>query len=281
MQQPNQYQLTNSTKKGSRKGIVKGYSNRSLLCYPGGKTRARKEIIRYFPKGITQMLSPFLGGGSIELEMAAKGVEIFAYDVFKSLVEFWQCLTKNPKRLADHIQKYHPLSKNKFCELKRTHPTFTSKYERAAIFYALNRSSFSGTTFSGGISVGHPRFTPSSIERVRQFYNPNIHVQQADFKTSLKNHPDTFAYLAPPYIIDSYLYENRGSTHKNFDHKGLSQILKQRKNWILSYNDCPKVRALYVGHKMVKLTWRYSTGKCKRGRELLVFSKKDMNILKL
>jgi len=273
MQQPNQYQSTNPAEKGSQKGVVKGYSNRSLLCYPGGKIRARKEIIRYFPKGITQILSPFLGGGSIELEMAASGVEVFAYDIFKPLVEFWQCLTLNPQRLANHVQKYHPLSKAKFRELKKTHPTFTSKYERVAIFYTLNRSSFSGTTFSGGMSLGHPRFTHSSIERVRQFYNPNIHVQQADFKTSLKNHPDIFAYLDPPYMIGSYLYGNRGSTHKNFDHEGLSRILKQRKNWILSYNDCPKVRTLYPGHKMVKLTWRYSMGKRKRGRELLIFSR--------
>jgi len=122
------------------------------------------------------------------------------------------------------------------------------------------------------MSAGHPRFTLSSIGRVRQFYNPNIYVQQADFKISLKNHPDTFAYLAPPYIIDTYLYGNRGSTHKNFDYEGLSRILKQRKNWVLSYNDCPKVRILYAGHKMMELTWRYSMGKRKRGRELLIFS---------
>jgi len=70
MQHPNQYKPVNSAKKDSQKGICKGYSNRSLLCYPGGKTRARKEIIQYFPKGITQMLSPFLGGGSIELEIS-------------------------------------------------------------------------------------------------------------------------------------------------------------------------------------------------------------------
>jgi len=37
-------------------------SDKSLLRYPGGKTRAVDIITQYFPKGIKVVCSPFLGG---------------------------------------------------------------------------------------------------------------------------------------------------------------------------------------------------------------------------
>ena len=33
--------------------------------------------------------------------------------------------------------------------------------------------------------------------------------------------------------------------HKGFDHAGLVNILKERDNWILSYNNCPEILKLY------------------------------------
>jgi DNA adenine methylase len=71
---------------------------KSPLRYPGGKTRGVKEIIKYFPPGLNRLCSLFLGGGSIELELANKGVEIFGYDIFEPVVTFWQVLLKIEKR---------------------------------------------------------------------------------------------------------------------------------------------------------------------------------------
>ena len=41
----------------------------SLLRYPGGKTRAVKQIQQYIPKGIDKLCSPFFGGGSLEIAL--------------------------------------------------------------------------------------------------------------------------------------------------------------------------------------------------------------------
>ncbi len=49
------------------------YSIRSPLRYPGGKTRGVEFITQFFPKNLDKLLSPFFGGGSIELSVAAKG----------------------------------------------------------------------------------------------------------------------------------------------------------------------------------------------------------------
>ncbi|MGI8582143.1 MAG: DNA adenine methylase [Chitinophagaceae bacterium] len=248
-------------------------SDRSLLRYPGGKTRGVEIISSYFPVGITEICSPFFGGGSIELFFAAKGIKVYGYDVFKPLVEFWQCVLVDPRKLADKVQLYYPLSKQRFYELQKIQTTFSTKFERAAVFYVLNRSSFSGSTLSGGMSPDHPRFTLTSVERLRDFYNPNVTVKQLHFKDSIFLHKEMFLYLDPPYLIGSTLYGKKGNAHKDFDHTELFEILNKRKHWLLSYNDCPGIRELYKGYKIITPVWKYGMGNNKFSSEIIIFCK--------
>ena len=256
-----------------QKNIDANYSSRSPLRYPGGKTRAIEFITRFFPKNLDVLLSPFFGGGSIELSVAAKGTLVYGYDIFSPLVEFWQCLTTQPNELAKEVEKYYPLPKEKFYRLQHTQTKFKTKLERAAVYYVLNRSSFSGATLSGGMSPDHPRFTLTSIERLRNHSNPNFKVAKADFKTSLEKHPFAFAYLDPPYLIKSSLYGKKGNAHKDFDHEGLAEILKTREHWILSYNDCEEIRNLYEGFHILTPNWKYGMSNDKMSKEVLIFSK--------
>lgn len=249
------------------------YTDRSLLRYPGGKTRGVEFITRFFPKPLAHLLSPFFGGGSIELAMAAKGTRVYGYDIFSPLVEFWQCVFANPGDLAAEVERYFPLSKTSFYALQQTQTRFQTKIQRAAVYYVLNRSSFSGSTLSGGMSPEHPRFTRSAIERLREFYNPNIDIKKADFKKSLSDHPHTFAYLDPPYLITSSLYGRKGDAHKDFDHEELAAVLKKRARWILSYNDCEQIRGMYEGFRILAPNWKYGMSNDKSSREILIFSK--------
>jgi len=249
------------------------YTTRSPLRYPGGKTRGIEFITRFFPRNLDKLLSPFFGGGSIELYSAAKGTKVLGFDIFSPLIEFWQCLIDKPNELADEVQKYYPLAKEKFYELQQTQMKFKTKLQRAAVYYVLNRSSFSGATLSGGMSPDHPRFTWTSIERLRNFYNPNIFVDKADFRNSLSAHPYTFAYLDPPYLIKSSLYGKNGDAHKDFDHYALADILKKREHWILSYNDCNEIRELYTGFHILTPNWKYGMSNDKKSKEVLIFSK--------
>jgi DNA adenine methylase len=249
------------------------HTSRSPLRYPGGKTRAIDYISQFFPADMEELLSPFLGGGSIELATAAKNITVYAYDVFTPLVEFWQCLLKQPYALADEVEKYFPLSKEAFYTLQQTQTIFKTKLQRAAVYYVLNRSSFSGSTLSGGMSPEHPRFTQTAIERIRGFNNPNILVKKADFKTSLEEHPSVFAYLDPPYLIKSSLYGKKGDAHKDFNHVGLATLLHKRKRWILSYNDCDEIRKLYKNFHLMVPNWKYGMSNDKSSKEVLIFSK--------
>lgn len=246
---------------------------KSPLRYPGGKSRAVKELIQYFPVGLDKVCSPFVGGGSLELELASKGVEVFAYDVFEPLTDFWQVLLSNPVELAEMVSKYYPLTNEKFYSLQKDFLKLKTQKEKAAVFFVLNRASFSGTTLSGGMSPNHPRFTPNIIEYLKNFTIENMHVSNADFHDSLKKHKTDFLYLDPPYAIDEKLYGNRGSTHTNFDHTGLAKTLKKRDGWILSYNDSPEVRGWYKGHLILTPKWTYGMSNDKKSNELLILSK--------
>jgi DNA adenine methylase len=254
---------------GKRTSLVK-----SPLRYPGGKSRAVDAILPLIPPNEREIVSPFFGGGSIELACASNGATVFGYDIFQPLVSFWQELLHDPLKLSKTISEYHPLKKKDFYDLQKELPKIKSRHEQAAIFYVINRSSYSGSTASGGMSPDHPRFTQSSIDRVRDFAVKNLTVGCLDFKDALAKHPNALAYLDPPYIKEGLaLYGVKGSTHKGFDHSGLRDILLGRDKWILSYDDCAEIRKMYEGYAMMTPEWKYGMSSDKTSKEILVLSK--------
>lgn len=252
---------------------IYNYSSKSPLRYPGGKTRAVQIIDRFIPKDLKTLISPFFGGGSLELFLANKGIKILGFDIFQPLVDFWQVLLNSAEELANEVIKYLPLSRDNFYKLQKLQFENLSKIEKATIFYVLNRCSYSGSTLSGGMSPGHPRFTKSSIERLYNFSNPNITVEKMDFKESLIQYQNVFTYLDPPYLIKNSLYGKNGDTHKDFDHDSLSDILSKRDKWILSYNDCPEIRKKYNKYQIINPIWKYGMSNNKISNEVLIFSK--------
>jgi len=254
---------------------------KSPLRYPGGKTRAVKHILPHFPEDMKELCSPFLGGGSIELALANKGVKVHAYDIFEPLVCFWKHLIENPEALSEAASLHRHLDKQTFKMLQETlRNSSQDNIDYAAIFYALNRSSFSGSTTAGGYSkqAAEKRFTESSIKRIKDFKAKNISVKAADFKVSIAAHPDAFLYLDPPYLLGKgreTLYGANGSNHKGFDHLGLSETLKERSNWILSYNNCPEILKLYEDYAIIYPDWKYCMSSDKTSKEVLIINKED------
>ena len=266
------------------------------LRYPGGKSRAVTTLMDYIPDDCGELCSPFLGGGSFELALVARGIKVHGYDGFKPIVWFWNALLKDPDKLAtlaDLTKTKRPrkyiyqgkeykargLLKKDFerfrdeirFALRKNHP-FT--FEAAAKVYAINRSSFSGATFAGGFSerASYARFTDSQIEAVRSFKIDNFTVKHADFKDSMKKH-DCYFYLDPPYFLSgarNKLYGDEGDMHEFFPHLALYCELRKRENWILSYNDCPEIRELYRDYKIHKASWTYGMNKSKESSEIVI-----------
>jgi DNA adenine methylase len=264
---------------------------KSPLRYPGGKSRAVKHILPHFPEDIREVCSPFLGGGSIELALAEKGIQVYGYDIFEPLIWFWRALLHDPEGLAkeaDALRKQdgyqygsRGLIKEDFNRLKKELKNEKQySLQNAANFYALNRSSFSGATLSGGWSrrASFARFTDSSIDRIKNFKESRLYVAAQDFKDSIPSHSKTFLYLDPPYLLGKdkeNLYGKSGDTHKGFDHSGLAIMLKERSNWILSYNNCPEILKLYKDYDILYPDWKYSMSSDKSSKEVLIINKEN------
>jgi len=142
-------------------------------------------------------------------------------------------------------------------------------FEAAAQYYIVNRTSFSGATTSGGWSwkASWARLTQSTLDNLINFEIDNFIVKRADFKDAIVAHPDAGLYLDPPYCLNKEkkpaqgdretLYGADGDHHGGFDHIGLSNILKQRSGWVLSYNNCDYIKNLYSGYKIIEAEWAY------------------------
>jgi DNA adenine methylase len=235
--------------------------------------------LKYIPPNVSRVCSPFLGGGSIELKLASQGVEIYGYDCFTPLIEFWQELLYQPKQLARRVIRCLPLSRTRFYHLQESFFSIKRKNKRATVFYVLNRASFSGTTLAGGMSLIHPRFTKAAIKSLGNFKTKNFHVKEMDFRQSIPLHANDFLYLDPPYMINSKLYGVKGELQQAFDHNTLAQLLYKRSSWLLSYNDCSEVRRLYKNYRIIKVAWSYGMNGSKKSNEVLIMSN-DMQIPK-
>ena len=275
-------------------------SNKTPLRYPGGKSRAVKHILPHIPSNCKELCAPFLGGGSIELAVASRGTRVYGYDAFRPIVWFWKALLENPEVLAktsdsfrrlsayNHkgiLEKKKGLPKDSFIqfrdeikkELNKSNPQFS--YDLAAKVYAINRSSFSGATLSGGFSerASYARFTDSSIDRITEFSQPNLTVECLDFKDSINKHPNAFMYLDPPYMLSDKqrekLYGRSGDTHSDFDHEGLFELLKDRKNWVMSYGgESKNILQMYKDFDIIDLSgeWAYGMKNVKSAQETTI-----------
>src|SRR5580698_9898000 len=82
----------NSVSRSLRQANSPSSYSKSPLRYPGGKSRAVSQILPLLPAKPGALVSPFLGGGSVELAAAALGWHVSGFDANGALVDFWKSL---------------------------------------------------------------------------------------------------------------------------------------------------------------------------------------------
>ena len=73
-----------------------------VIKWSGSKRLLADEIIGYFPKNIKTYYEPFLGGGSILLNLNPN--KAICVDINTSLIDFWNKLKLSPSPLALHYE---------------------------------------------------------------------------------------------------------------------------------------------------------------------------------
>ncbi|WP_197019043.1 DNA adenine methylase [Thioalkalivibrio sp. HK1] len=90
----------------------------SPLRYAGGKSLAVGLIVESIPANIEMVVSPFMGGGSVEIALARElGLPVISYDIFAILCQYWQVQISKPEELADTLMQWQP-SQDTYKEVK-------------------------------------------------------------------------------------------------------------------------------------------------------------------
>lgn len=248
----------------------------SPIRYAGGKTLAVGHVIELLPDNITRVVSPFFGGGSIEIAMSKElDLEVIGYDIFDILCNYWKFQTENPKLLYEKLKKLKP-NKKEFEKIRLILNDVWKKRVQLdpttlAVYFVYNFNLSYGPGFMGWSSeiyLNDKRYK-RMLENIRDFDPKNLEVKCADFRNIMKKHKNDFLYCDPPYYIgkDSKMFRgiypmrNIPVHHNGFPHETLRDFLKDHKGgFILSYNNCPTIREYYKDFQQFFPSWQYTMG---------------------
>ena len=277
------------------------------LRYAGGKTKAIK-IITPYVEGVDKIVSPFFGGGSLEVHWASMGKEVIGYDIFGTLTNFWDVMLNNREEFVEKLKTINPTSE----EYKRIKGILinwdetqemlsswkTDYYKRdniltldsvtAAAYYYFNHNTSYGPGYLGWGSSVYLKQTKwdKMIDNISKFILPKLSVFQGSFEEIIPKHSEDFLYLDPPYYLEKdsdnkmftgiYPMRNIPVHHDGFDHEKLRDlILAHKGNFVMSYNNCETIREYYKDFELFYPKWSYSMG---NGETRIGKNRTDMGI---
>ena len=248
--------------------------NRSFFRYPGGKGKLILPIITELKKKYSggNLIDGFIGGGSIFLGMAENfpSSKLFGNDKDPWISSVWKIIVGGGSELQELIKKIKFCNPNVelFYQMREKIPE--EKVEKAFYGIFFNRTSFSGILKAGPIGGKKQE----SKYKINCRYNPEKLIKQIEYCHSLlKNRTEiscedimnysplweteNLAYLDPPYYNKADQLYN--IYMKPIEHINLAEKLKNRKNWILSLDNCPNILELYQNwSKIQSLETKYS-----------------------
>ena len=246
------------------------------LRYAGGKSLGVGHIIEQLPDGLEKLVSPFMGGGAVEIACAKElNIQVRAYDIFDILVNYWQVQLSLGSALAKRLEKWQP-TKTQYTEIKsrlKAHwngeKVIPDPLELAAHYWFNHNLSY-GPGFLGWMSKIYesPERYIRTLQTVSNFRCPNLSVHTGKFEETLPTHSNDFLYCDPPYYLDEgemfrgiYPQRNFPVHHKGFNHELLRDLLHNHKGgFVLSYNDCQTIRQWYADFQILEVQWQYTLG---------------------
>ena len=111
----------------------------SPIVYPGGKYWLFQTLFPFISEAkITEVVSPFFGGGGLELNLALRGIEIYGYDKFQPVVNFWEHWFQSTAKIVETANgtlnlydrhELHLLKKRGYPQICWTGETAASLYQ--------------------------------------------------------------------------------------------------------------------------------------------------------
>lgn len=218
---------------------------RSPLFYVGDKYKLIKEIKEYFPKNIECFIEPFLGGGSVFLNIEAS--KYLLNDIDKYIYKLHKYLYLQASNTDDFFNKTEKIIRE--YNLSRSYledvvpvlyktkwkKTYYAKYNQSGylrlrkhfneaekksilelyllIIYGFNRMIRFNSKSYFNVPVGNVDFNNNTYTALVNYFNfvkdKNIvfyNLDYKDFLRKIKIEKEDFIYLDPPYLISNSEY---------------------------------------------------------------------------
>ena len=223
-----------------------GDSINSFMAWVGGKKALRDEILARFPRNYRRYIEVFGGAGWV-LFHKPPGNDFEVFNDFNgTLVNLYRCVREQPEALRDEL-RYMLNSRLDFEYMKGMlhSQAVLPDVRRAAYYYALIRYSYAAGTSTFG-SQPHAMWNNFPLIESAAGRLQKVVIENKDCMKLIRQYdrPEGFFYCDPPYYNADQYYE--AVSTNGFDHAGLADALLGIKGkFLLSYNDCPEIRALY------------------------------------
>ena len=265
-------------------------ANYTPLRYPGGKSKLGpylSDVVRSNRLVDGTYAEPYAGGAGAGLFLLLRGYasRLQLNDIDRGVVAFWRSVLTHTERFARAIETV-PLTVPEWDAQKETLRSAKSGFDLGFAFFYLNRTNRSGIMNAGviggrdqlgawGMDARFNRAELASRVRAIGSMKRSISVTRLDALAFLGQladdaDPRRLVYLDPPY------YEKGQDLYPNYytaeDHEQIARRLRAfRQPWLLTYDDCPEIRALYRRSPLLESELSYSAREIRRGREVLVF----------
>lgn len=247
---------------------------RSPLFYVGDKFKLLEQILQSFPNKINNYYEPFVGGGSVFLNVNAKKFHL--NDLDKNLINLHKFLSKNYnnekyffQEIKRIIEKYN-LSRSFYEDIvplnlkKKFKKTYYAKYNKEGyvhlkndynastkknllqlyilLIYGFNRILRFNSNQKFNLPVGNVDFNKNTLNALQNYFSI---ISGKKFKFYNKNYEgflekisftkNDFVYCDPPYLISASEYNKFWSEENDINLlKILDKLSKNKVKWALS-----------------------------------------------
>jgi len=254
-------------------------SLKTPLRYPGGKSKAIKTLSQWYPKIISEYREPFIGGGSIAIDITKSNpdIPVWINDLYVPLYNFWTQLRDRGEELSERVReekqrtldagdrdKVTEKAKELFNKYKEEIDTYND-FEKAVAFFVMNKCSYSGLTENSTFSptASNSNFSLVGADKLKEFSELIKHwkITNIDYSEVMKAHgsDNTFVFLDPPYDIKDFLYGKNREMHKSFDHDRFADdVYNCIHKFMITYNVNDRLMELYKNYNLKEWKLRYS-----------------------
>ncbi len=264
----------------SNQTINRGGAFATPLRYPGGKGRLGAwlaQLLRANRISGGWYVEPYAGGAGAALLLLSRGYvdHIVLNDLDPVVHAFWWSVLNDTKAFLSLLQST-PVNMTTWETQRKIHqnPENFSATEVGFATFFLNRTNRSGI-LKGGVIGGKKQKGPWLMDAR---FNKHELTSRIETVASLKRHISLYqedavdlisgisgdlparslTYLDPPYYHKgSQLYRNH---YQPADHATIAKAIKKFKApWLVTYDNCPEIQALYYDCRSVEFSLHYST----------------------